>query len=97
MGKKRKAGARPFGEPKELENAENSKMGITTFEDVADSEDEFHINRDKVLLEEGPAAKRVRKWKEQGMCSALWWCDIANKSCRRVLATFRRRNSRLRR
>jgi hypothetical protein len=72
MGKKRKAGAQPFGEPKELENAENSKMRITTFEDVADSEDEFHINRDKILLEEGPAAKRVRKWKEQGMCSALW-------------------------
>ena len=40
---------------------------ITTYEDVADSEDEFHINRDKVLLDEGPDAKRRRKWQEEGM------------------------------
>lgn len=40
---------------------------ITSYEDVADSEDEFHINRDKVLLDEGPEAKRRRKWAEQGL------------------------------
>jgi len=39
---------------------------ITTYEDIADSEDEFHINRDKVLLDEGPEAKRRRKWQEEG-------------------------------
>jgi U3 small nucleolar RNA-associated protein 3 len=64
MGKKRKASGRA-AEPEEPK--EDSKLRVTTFEDVADSEDEFHMNRDKVLLEEGPAAKRLRKWKEQGM------------------------------
>lgn len=66
MGKKRKAGGRPYGEGNAVKD-EDSKMRITTFEDVADSEDEFHLNRDKILLDEGPAAKRLRKWKEQGM------------------------------
>lgn len=41
-------------------------MAITSYEDVADSEDEFLINREKILLDEGPAAKKLRKWKEQG-------------------------------
>ncbi|KAF2019083.1 hypothetical protein BU24DRAFT_341440 [Aaosphaeria arxii CBS 175.79] len=65
MGKKRKAGGRPFGESKSGKEDGNSKMRVTTFEDVADSEDEFHINRDKILLEEEPAAKRLRKWQEE--------------------------------
>lgn len=67
MGKKRKAGGRPFGrdEPREL-NDSSSKLKIDTYEDVADSEDEFHINRDKILLEEGPAQKRQRKIEEDG-------------------------------
>jgi U3 small nucleolar RNA-associated protein 3 len=68
MAKKRKASGRA-AEPQEPRE-EDSKMRITTFEDVADSEDEFHMNRDKVLLEEGPAAKRLRKWKEQGKFAA---------------------------
>lgn len=67
MGKKRKASGRPFGhdEPREFNNAD-SKLKIITYEDVADSEDEFHINRDKILLEEGPAQKRQRKTQEEG-------------------------------
>jgi U3 small nucleolar RNA-associated protein 3 len=64
MGKKRKAGGR-YGDPKQP-TEENAKFAINTYEDVADSEDEFHINRDKILLEEAPAAKRLRKWKELG-------------------------------
>ena len=44
-------------------------MRITTFEDVADSEDEFYLNRDKILLDEGPEAKRARKWREKGSFS----------------------------
>ncbi|KAF2690958.1 Sas10/Utp3 family protein [Lentithecium fluviatile CBS 122367] len=63
MGKKRKAGGR-YGEPKAPKD-EDSELAIDTYEDVADSEDEFHISRDKVLLEEGPAAKRMRKWQEE--------------------------------
>lgn len=67
MGKKRKSSGRPFGrdEPRDLDNAD-SKLTINTYEDVADSEDEFHINRDKILLEEGPAQKRQRKIQEDG-------------------------------
>ncbi|KAF2182269.1 hypothetical protein K469DRAFT_752342 [Zopfia rhizophila CBS 207.26] len=65
MGKKRKAGRQPHGEPKSKQRHEDSKLAISTYEDVADSEDEFHLNRDKILLDEGPAAKRLRKWKEQ--------------------------------
>ena len=67
MAMKRKAGGRPFGhdEPRKPVD-EGSKLRINTFEDVADSEDEFYINRDKILLEEGPAQKRQRKAKEEG-------------------------------
>ena len=68
MGKKRKAGGTTNGDPNSRKKAPgNSKLKINTFEDVADSEDEFHINRDKILLEEGPAQKRQRKLREEGM------------------------------
>lgn len=67
MGKKRKAG-KPFGEERgEGFEPKLSGLKITTYEDVADSEDEFHINRDKILLDERPEAKRRRKWQEEGM------------------------------
>ena len=72
MGKKRKVSGRPFGrdDPREL-NDVDSKLRINTYEDVADSEDEFHIDRDKILLEEGPAQKRQRKIREEGNVSHL--------------------------
>ena len=67
MGKKRKASGRPYGHNKSQElNDADSKLRINTYEDVADSEDEFHINRDKILLEEGPAQKRQRRLQEEG-------------------------------
>jgi U3 small nucleolar RNA-associated protein 3 len=62
MAKKRKAVSGASKAPKE----EDSKMAINTWEDVADSEDEFHMNRDKILLDEGPVAKRMRKYQEEG-------------------------------
>ncbi|KAI9796472.1 MAG: hypothetical protein M1833_006140 [Piccolia ochrophora] len=67
MAKKRKASSRGYGNPNELEVNQNaSKLGpITTYEEVADSEDEFLINRDKVLLDEGPDEKRRRMWREE--------------------------------
>ncbi|OCK85908.1 hypothetical protein K432DRAFT_421365 [Lepidopterella palustris CBS 459.81] len=66
MAKKRKAGGKPYGQSKGADvKEESSKLNIRSYEDIADSEDEFHINRDKVLLEEGPEAKRQRKWREQ--------------------------------
>ena len=67
MGKKRKAGGRPFGQDgTEKISKEESKLRINTYEDVADSEDEFHMGRDKILLEEGPVQKRQRKLREDG-------------------------------
>ena len=70
MAKKRKAGGRSSGEPKNP-GKEDTHMAITSYEDVADSEDEFLINREKILLEEGPAAKKLRKWKEEGQLSQV--------------------------
>ncbi|CAI9633550.1 unnamed protein product [Alternaria burnsii] len=64
MAKKRKAGSGASRAPK-APKEEDSRMRINTFEDVADSEDEFHMNRDKILLDEGPAAKRMRKYQEE--------------------------------
>lgn len=67
MARKRKAGVQSF-EQKDSEIAanDNSKVVINDWQDVADSEDEFHINRDKILLEEGPAQKKRRKAQEDG-------------------------------
>jgi U3 small nucleolar RNA-associated protein 3 len=67
MGKKRKAGGKPFGEAGAKEsNVSTSKLTLNSYEDVADSEDEFFINRDKILLDEAPAAKKQRRQAEDG-------------------------------
>ncbi|TKA67412.1 hypothetical protein B0A55_09092, partial [Friedmanniomyces simplex] len=42
-----------------------SRKRIHTYEDVADSDDEFHLQRDEVLLREEPGAKRRRKLQEE--------------------------------
>ncbi|KAL8634930.1 MAG: hypothetical protein Q9228_007527, partial [Teloschistes exilis] len=65
MAKKRKAGSRSDGYSRDRPSEEDSKRTITTYEDVADSEDEFFINRDKILLDEGPAQKKRRKVEEE--------------------------------
>ncbi|KAI9709013.1 MAG: hypothetical protein M1812_007826 [Candelaria pacifica] len=66
MGKKRKVSGRPYGhnEHKEFKIAD-SKVKVNTYEDVADSEDEFHIQRDKVLLEDNREERRRRKWQAE--------------------------------
>ena len=67
MAKKRKANGNPYGQKVSRDlNPADSKLIVNTYEDVADSEDEFHINRDKILLDEGPAQKRRRKLEEEG-------------------------------
>ena len=69
MTKKHKAPYRSA--PMEDRNGFEERGGksglITTYEDVADSEDEFHIQRDKILLDEGPDTKRRRQWAEEGL------------------------------
>lgn len=77
MAKKRKASSyfdRPQRDPGEV-NAADAKLRIDTYEDVADSEDEFHINRDKILLDEGPTVKRRRQIQEQGQELITSCCD----------------------
>jgi U3 small nucleolar RNA-associated protein 3 len=66
MAKKRKAGGRAYGDSKAPKD-DDSKLAINSWEDVADSEDEFLLNREKVMLDEGPAAKRLRKYQEEGV------------------------------
>ncbi len=72
MAKKRKAtrGANQLNNDAFQEtSASDNKLRVNTYEDVADSEDEFHINRDKILLEEGPVQKKQRRSREEGMTS----------------------------
>jgi len=64
MAKRKRGEGKPFGAPKEQEQ-QSSRLTVSSYQDVADSEDEFHNERDKILLDEGAAAKRVRQWKEQ--------------------------------
>lgn len=78
MAKKRKASGRKSDGPKSFNVADGNLGPIRTYEDVADSEDDFHINRDKVLLDEGPDAKRRRKWEEQGMTMHL--CELESQT-----------------
>ncbi|CAK3893111.1 Hypothetical predicted protein [Lecanosticta acicola] len=66
MVKKRKAPKRALGEETDPElDSRESRKKIRTFEDVADSDDEFHRNQDEIRLGEEPEAKRRRKRAEQ--------------------------------
>lgn len=69
MAKKRKASGLSNSNSKHNDTsaAQSSKLTINSYEDVADSEDEFLINRDKVMLDDGPEAKRRRRIQEEGM------------------------------
>lgn len=63
MAKKRKAAGRNTGPkgPKELD-ATDARLGpVTTYEDVADSEDEYFMNKDTIMLDDEPSSKRRRQ------------------------------------
>ncbi|KAL6851058.1 something about silencing protein 10 [Amphichorda felina] len=63
MAKKRKASGRnaqPTG-PKDVDPSDARLGPVTTYEDVADSEDEYFLNRDRLMLEDGPDSKRRRR------------------------------------
>ena len=68
MAKKRKVSSNAAEtEPSTGWNDQGGKLrAVNTYEDIADSEDEFHANRDKIMLDDGPDAKRRRKWQEEG-------------------------------
>lgn len=65
MAKKRKAAGRQLGSENVELPTESSRKRIRTFEDVADSEDEFHLNQDRVLLDESAEARRKRRDQER--------------------------------
>ena len=77
MGRKRKADSKFSGNAlhKDVDTSE-AKLRINTYEDVADSQDEFHINQDKILLEEGPAQKKRRRYQEEGSLIVYTLCEI---------------------
>lgn len=72
MGRKRKAGGQSsaHGEPADI-TQEKALLRINTYKDVADTEDEFFDNQDKILLAEGPAQKRQRKAQEDGIINGF--------------------------
>src|ERR1700749_3493015 len=68
MGRKRKsnptaASGKDF--PSAFEDRSGSNLKLTSWEEVMDSEDEFLANREKILLDEGPDRKRLRKRREE--------------------------------
>src|SRR5271154_554807 len=67
MGKKRKAGRRTNGQSSrdDDENVAAVQTKYDINEEFADSEDEFFAQRDRILLDEAPAAKRRRKIEEE--------------------------------
>jgi U3 small nucleolar RNA-associated protein 3 len=65
MGKKRKVNSGGAARNKSPEPT-SAKLALNSWEDVVDSEDEFLLNRDRILLDEGPDAKRRRKVAEEG-------------------------------
>lgn len=89
MAKKRKAGGQPKTPQKSLENPNKRvRMNVDSYEDVAGSDDDFHINRDKVLLGETSDAKRKRQWQEKG---AYRGCTTQNEDLtrrRRILRSL---------
>ncbi|KAI1412946.1 Sas10 C-terminal domain-containing protein [Hypoxylon sp. FL1857] len=67
MGKKRKASSAP-SEPKGPReyNPADARLGpINTYEDVADSEDEYFMNKDQILFDDGPKSKKQKRLEEE--------------------------------
>ncbi|KAI1769196.1 Sas10 C-terminal domain-containing protein [Hypoxylon sp. FL1150] len=67
MAKKRKAGGGP-SEPKGPReyNPADAKLGpINSYEDIADSEEEYFLNKDQILFDDGPKSKKQKRQEEE--------------------------------
>ena len=85
MAKKRKqSNGVPRAPQEQVKNREEGKLILNSYEDVADSEDDFQIQRDKVLLEEGPAQKRQRRVREEGKYCQMQWSSLLTFEHREV-------------
>lgn len=69
MAKRKRGGAQAQGQQRRpsFDDNQKVKLNIRSYEDVAGSDDEFHLNREKILLDDGPDAKRRRRLEEQGV------------------------------
>ncbi len=69
MAKRKRGGAHAQSQQRRPSFDENQKvkLNVNSYEDVAGSDDEFHLNREKIFLDNGPDAKRRRRLEEQGM------------------------------
>lgn len=66
MAKKRKASRAPVAKgPKEVDAADARLGPITTYADVADSEDEHFLKEDEIMFDEEPRSKRQRRLEEE--------------------------------
>lgn len=66
MGKKRKAPASRSKDDRPEENFNKRvRLNLKSYEDVAGSDDEFHLGRDKIALEKTPAEKRLKDRREK--------------------------------
>ncbi|KAF3922477.1 hypothetical protein AA313_de0208178 [Arthrobotrys entomopaga] len=57
--KRTRADSKPTG-PRALDSSDAKIGKLTSYEDVADSEDEFYLNQDRIAFDEDPATKRRR-------------------------------------
>jgi hypothetical protein len=83
MGKKRKASSSVHPPPSLKTSA---KLQLNSWEDVTDEQDDFLLNRDKILLDEGATAKRRRREAEEGWCAiemAVFMTNIPRRCCPR--------------
>ncbi|KAI6091989.1 Sas10 C-terminal domain-containing protein [Hypoxylon rubiginosum] len=67
MAKKRKAGSGP-SEPKGPReyNPADAKLGpINSYEDIADSEEEYFLNKDQILFDDGPKSKKQKRLEKE--------------------------------
>ncbi|SPO03003.1 related to SAS10 protein, involved in silencing [Cephalotrichum gorgonifer] len=66
MGKKRKASKAPVPKgPREVDAADARLGPITTYADVADSEDEHFLQQDEIRFDDEPQTKRQRRLQEE--------------------------------
>jgi U3 small nucleolar RNA-associated protein 3 len=64
MAKRKRGQSQAQVEPQNEEdfyNTADSKLKIRTYEDIADSEDDFHAGRDEVLLDKARGGKRRKQ------------------------------------
>ncbi|KAI1094750.1 Sas10 C-terminal domain-containing protein [Rostrohypoxylon terebratum] len=67
MGKKRKASSGPSQPkgPREYDPADARLGPINSYADIADSEDEYFLNKDQILFDDGPKSKKQRREEEE--------------------------------